>query len=199
MIRAATTRDARAMATLHAERITEGFLPTLGPRFLERLYSRVVRHPGGFAVVAEDDGRVVGFTAGAADLGGLYRSFLLRDGVFAAAGAAVPLARSWRRALETLRYPASTATALPDAEILAVAVAADVAGRGIGRALVDAATAQLVAHGADGVKVVAGADNAAAVGLYEACGYHVAEHIEVHGGTASVVLVHGVTATETVP
>ena len=77
----------------------------------------------------------------------------------------------------------------------AVAVASDVAGRGIGRALVDAATAQLVADGADGVKVVAGADNAAAVGLYEACGYRVADHIEVHGGTTSVVLVPGAAAT----
>jgi ribosomal protein S18 acetylase RimI-like enzyme len=199
VIRIGTTADAGAMAALHASRISEGFLPTLGTRFLERLYARVVRHPGGFALVEDDDGHVVGFVAGAADIGALYRSFLLRDGVFAAAGAVAPLARSWRRALETLRYPASsTTTDLPEAEILAVAVDAAASGRGIGRALVDASGPQFQARGATSVKVVAGADNVAAVRLYEACGYHVVEEIEVHGGTRSVVLVRNHATAETV-
>jgi ribosomal protein S18 acetylase RimI-like enzyme len=194
VIRLASASDAGAMARLHSSRISEGFLPTLGPRFLERLYARVVRHPGGFALVDADGTRIVGFVAGATDIGALYRSFLRRDGVLAAAGAAVPLARSWRRAFETLRYPAATTADLPDAEILAVAVDAAASGRGIGRALVDAAGPQFLARGATSVKVVAGADNVAAVRLYEACGYRVVDEIEVHGGTRSVVLVRTASA-----
>jgi ribosomal protein S18 acetylase RimI-like enzyme len=159
----------------------------------------VVRQPGGFALVHEgDEAAIIGFIAGATDVGALYKSFLLRDGVVAAAGAVAPLARSWRRALETLRYPASTTTELPDAEILAVAVDAPATGRGIGRALVDAAGLQFLSRGATSVKVVAGADNVAAVRLYEACGYQVVEQIEVHDGTRSVVLVRQAANAETV-
>jgi ribosomal protein S18 acetylase RimI-like enzyme len=97
-----------------------------------------------------------------------------------------------------LRYPASTTTELPDAEILAVAVDEAATGRGIGRALVDAAGLQFLSRGATSVKVVAGADNVAAVRLYEACGYRVVEQIEVHGGTRSVVLVRQAADAETV-
>ena len=39
----ATDADVHAVAALHAERIAEGFLVTLGPAFLRRLYRRIVR------------------------------------------------------------------------------------------------------------------------------------------------------------
>jgi ribosomal protein S18 acetylase RimI-like enzyme len=39
------------------------------------------------------------------------------------------------------------------------------------------------------VKVVAGGDNAAALGLYRATGFVDAARLEVHAGTESVVLV----------
>ena len=55
-------------------------------------------------LVAEADGRVVGFVAGSGDVGGLYRSFLWHDGAAAALSVAGRLLRRWRRALETLRH-----------------------------------------------------------------------------------------------
>ena len=61
--------------------------------------------------------------------------------------------------------------------------------RGIGRAVVDAATSRLAERGIDAVKVVAGADNAAALRLYEVCGFAVRARIEVHEGSPSEVLV----------
>ncbi|MDQ1521281.1 MAG: hypothetical protein QOI55_2354 [Actinomycetota bacterium] len=188
VIRTATRADARAIASLHASRIAEGFLSTLGVSFLTRLYGRVAVSPDAFAIVAVDDGRVVGFAAGALDVRSLYRSFVVRDGVVAALQAAPRLARSWRRAIETLRYPGSTSE-LPRAEVLSMAVAADAAGQGIGRSLVDATLTELGARQIDSAKVVAGAGNAAAIAVYAACGFAVAERLEVHGGVESVVLV----------
>src|SRR6476469_10073817 len=128
VIRSAERSDAARLAELHATRIVEGFLPRLGPRFLARLYRRLVVSPDGFAVVAVQDARVVGFAAGATDLGRVYRSFVLRDGVIAGLGAAPRIVGSWRAVLETLRYPGSTDD-LPEAEILTVAVDGDAAGR----------------------------------------------------------------------
>jgi ribosomal protein S18 acetylase RimI-like enzyme len=188
VIRPATSSDAGAIAQLHAARITEGFLSTLGPAFLGRLYRRVAVSPGAFAHVAVDDGRVIGFAAGVLDVRALYRTFLTRDGIIAGAAAGPRLARSWRRAMETLRYPAVTSE-LPRPEVLSVAVARHAAGRGVGRELVGAAVTEFGARNVAAAKVVAGAGNRAAIALYEACGFELAEQLEVHSGLASVVLV----------
>jgi ribosomal protein S18 acetylase RimI-like enzyme len=188
-VRAATDADLPTVATLHAERIGEGFLSSLGPGFLRRLYRRVLRSDDGFVLVAGDPGRApTGFVAGVGSVGALYRSFLLHDGVVAGALAAPRLVRALPRVVETLRYPSTTGD-LPDAEILAVAVAGSAAGRGIGTALVAAATAAFARHGVTTAKVVTTADNAPALAMYRACGFATAAGVEVHPGRASEVLV----------
>ncbi|MEY3360584.1 MAG: hypothetical protein RL531_303, partial [Actinomycetota bacterium] len=78
---------------------------------------------------------------------------------------------------------------LPAAEVLAVAVDAARSGEGIGRLVVGAALAEFDRRGTARVKVVAGGDNEAALGLYRAVGFVDAARLEVHAGTESVVLV----------
>lgn len=190
-IRAAVEADATRLAELHASRISEGFLPTLGPRFLRRLYRRIVRSAGAFAYVAEPErasGEVLGFAAAALDLRALYKDFVLHDGIPAAIAAAPRLASSWRRVLETLRYP-DAVPGLPAAEILAVAVDPVASGHGLGSRLVDATTTELARRGVQTAKVVTTTDNAAALKMYERSGFTRQTRTEVHGGTTSEVLV----------
>jgi ribosomal protein S18 acetylase RimI-like enzyme len=190
-VRLATPEDAPRLAELHASRITDGFLPSLGPAFLTRLYRRIARDADSFAYVALDApaGAVVGFAAATADTGRLYKTFALHDGLVAGALAAPRLLRSWRRVLETLRYPGAEGDELPPAEILAVAVDASAGGRGIGTQVVDAATALLAARGHHAVKVVTGSDNEVALKLYARCGFEVQARVVVHEGVSSEVLV----------
>ena len=188
-IRAATEADLPTVASLHAERIGEGFLSSLGPGFLRRLYRRVLRTDDGFVLVACDAGGApIGFVAGVGSVGALYRGFLLHDGVVAGALAAPKLVRAVPRVVETLRYPSTTGD-LPDAEILAVAVAGSAAGRGVGTALVGAAIAAFASRGVTTAKVVTTADNAPALAMYRACGFATAAGVEIHPGRASEVLV----------
>jgi len=188
-IRPATSADLAGVARLHASRIREGFLSSLGTPFLARLYRRVVASSDSFVLVADtDEASTVGFVAGVADLGALYRRFLIRDGLIAGARAAPRLLRSVPRVVETLRYPTGTAE-LPDAEILAVAVGTDAGGRGIGRALVGAAVEEFRRAGITSAKVVTTAENRAALAMYRACGFVSTAPIEVHEGRASEVLV----------
>jgi ribosomal protein S18 acetylase RimI-like enzyme len=188
IVRPALAQDARRVAELHVTRITTGFLARLGPRFLHLLYRRAATSPHAFVLVAEDHDHVAGFVAGAAHVGRFYRSFLLRDGLAAAVVAAPRLARSPRKVVETLRYPATTSE-LPDAEILATAVDAPFARRGIGRCLVEAGVGEFARRGISAAKVVAGRDNTAALRLYERCGFAASAAIAVHSGTPSQVLV----------
>jgi ribosomal protein S18 acetylase RimI-like enzyme len=190
VVHTADETEAGPAAALHAERITEGFLPTLGPAFLARLYRRIVRDPGSFIVVAVDRDRVVGMCACTEDLGALYRAFVLRDGVIAGLRSAPRILRSLHRVIETVRYPGTEDTHdLPAAEVLAVAVDAARSGEGIGRLVVGAALAEFDRRGTARVKVVASGDNEAALGLYRAVGFVDAARLEVHAGTESVVLV----------
>jgi ribosomal protein S18 acetylase RimI-like enzyme len=186
-IRPGTAADAGAAAALHASEISEGFLPSLGRPFLARLYGRITRSPESFLLVAHDGDAIIGFVAGSERVRDLYRSFLLHDGVVATVAALPRVLRSWRRVFETLRYPAGDGE-LPEAELLAIAVAPAARGRGTGRQLVTALTAEFQRRGVDAIRVVVGADNGAAIALYEHCGFTKAARIEVHRGTPSQVL-----------
>lgn len=188
IIRPGDERDVRAAARLHIEQISEGFLSGLGMAFMTRLYRRIVRHEGSFLIVVEDGGAVVGMASGTVDVGALYRSFLLRDGVVAALRAAPRLMGAARRAVETLRYGSGGSNDGPAAELLAVAVDGPAHGRGVGRRLVTEAQAVFARLNATNVRVVAGVDNEPAIGLYRACGFRPVVRTEVHAGAVSQVL-----------
>ena len=187
-VRSAYPNEVRTVAELHASRITEGFLTSLGPPFLRRLYRRVSRDQHAFLLVDSREGVVTGFVAGVTDLGGLYRRFLLRDGIIAGIQAARHVIPAVPRLIETLKYPSAT-EALPDAEILAVAVHARSGGRGVGTSLVRAATQEFERRAVVSAKVVTTADNVAALAMYRSCGFVSTARIEVHAGRGSEVLV----------
>ena len=187
IVRPGTKADARDAARLHADQIGEGFLSSLGLRFLTLLYRRIVAWPRSFLLVAEEGGAVVGQAAATEHVGGLYRQFLLRDGLVAGALAAPRLLRRWRSTLETLRYP-SGEEELPPAELLAVAVDSEWRGRGIGRALVLAANEELARRGVPNARVVVAASNAPALALYRSSGFQPSASIQVHAETRSEVL-----------
>jgi ribosomal protein S18 acetylase RimI-like enzyme len=186
-VRPGLEADAPAAARLHAGQIAEGFLSSLGPGFLTLLYRRIVRWPRSFLLVAEVDGTVVGQAAATEDVGGLYRQFLVRDGLRAGAVAAPRLLRRWRSTLETLRYPSGEGD-LPPAELLAVAVDTGWQGQGIGRTLVAAANEELARRGVTNARVVVGASNAPALALYRATGFRPSASIQVHANAKSEVL-----------
>jgi ribosomal protein S18 acetylase RimI-like enzyme len=192
LLRLATLQDVHAVAALHANRISEGFLVTLGPAFLRRLYRRVILSHRAFLLVADDAGVVCGFVAVAENTRALYLEYVLRDGVAASIAAARGISRAPRSVLETLRYGLGSRThadGAVGAEILATGVAADHAGRGIGSRLVRAAVAELERRGVASARVVTAVGNDAAVHAYERGGFRREGREEVHRGIAQELLV----------
>jgi glycosyltransferase involved in cell wall biosynthesis/ribosomal protein S18 acetylase RimI-like enzyme len=192
VVRPARTADAAAMARLHAGGMPDAFLPTLGHRFLTRLYRALATDPQAVALVAENVDGVVGFAAGVVSVGGFYRRFARRHGAAAALAAAPRLARPTvlRRLLETVRYPAQAGDGgarLPDAELLSIAVAPERRAGGAGRALADGVLRGLAERGATEIKVVVGAANDGANDFYARVGFRHAGQLLVHQGTTSNV------------
>ena len=188
-IRPATPEDAPVVAGLHAE-IATGFLPRLGRGFLRRLYRALIEWPGADVLVAEDQAGPVGFAASTADTPAFYRYFLRRHGLFAAFAAFPRLVRPsvMRRALETLRYGGGDSSTVP-AELLAVAVSAEVRGRGVGGRLLAEMESCYRRRRLPSVRVVVGADNTASLALFRSAGFVDADEVAVHAGEPSVELV----------
>jgi ribosomal protein S18 acetylase RimI-like enzyme len=188
-LRFATLDDVDAVAWLHASRIAEGFLVTLGPAFLRRLYRRVVLSPRSFVLVVADDTRVCGFIAVAESTGALYREFLRHDGLAAIGAATRGIVRAPRAVWETLRYGLRGGEGSAGAEILATGVAEDCGRRGIGSRLVRAAVEELQRRGVGSARVVTAVGNVAAVRAYEHGGFRRSGLDEVHRGVRQELLV----------
>jgi len=189
-LRRGAPSDAAAVAAMHHELIAEGFLSSLGQRFLRRLYRRVALSDDAFVLVAEADATPVGFIAGAVSLGRLYRRFAARDAVVVVLGSLPRLVAAWRRALETLRHGDEPAGSPGAAELLSVAVRPQWRGRGVGARLVTGFLAEVAGRGADASRVVVGADNAAAIAMYRRAGFVPARTFELHRGTTSLLMEH---------
>ncbi len=186
VLRPAVIEDAPALARMHRAAIGTGFLPTLGLRFMRRLYRALIDHHDAVVLVLDDSGHTVGFVAGVRDVGAFYRRFVRRHGIPAGVSAIPSLLRpsTLRRAWETLRYEGVGGNV--PAELLSMAVDAERRGRGLGYRL---GIAFLEALDAERVRVVVGADNAVAAGAYRKMGFVDAGELEVHAGERSLVLV----------
>ena len=200
-VRAAVKEDSGRIAELHATGINEGFLASLGPRFLSRLYGRMAMSRRAFLLVAYDPhdnpirgGRqIMGFVAGTESVPRLYREFLLRDGLVAGVLAAPQLARAVPKLIETVRYGANDAqsgqpTGGTETELLSLAVAPEARRRGVGALLVDSFHSAARDSGSVSARVVVGATNDTAIRLYRNGGFVEAERFELHAGTESLLL-----------
>ena len=187
--RAADPGDAAALAKLHLDSISGGFLPTLGHRFLTRLYVALIDWSDSEIVVVATPRGPIGFVAGVTDTGAFYRHFVKRHGIRAALAAGFRMAKpsTIRNAFETLRYEGGDVDV--DAELLSMAVEVDARGAGFGTELGVRFLEHMSQRGATEVRVVVGTDNATAAGLYRRLGFVDAATIEVHAGAESLVLV----------
>lgn len=191
-VKALNKTHAAAAAALHRGGIDTGFLSSLGPTFLTQLYKAIPACPAGFGYAwVEPDGQVLGFIACAQSVGALFKQALLRRGV----GMALPLARFLvrpsvlRRMIHTLRYPSQVDETLPLAEVLSISVSDDARGKGVGKALMQAAFEEFARRGISSVKVAVGADNEVANAFYNRCGFTLAMTREHHGMAMNIYVI----------
>lgn len=135
------------IATLHSDLIHGGVLPLLGKDFLICLYREIAKSKWGSMHTAEQNGRVIGFIAGTADVWHCALGFTLFGYLRLTSILAL---RIWhpqimRKVIDSLAYPFRKPS-IPGpnlapqskhrAELLAIAVSPAAQGTGVGRALV---------------------------------------------------------------
>lgn len=191
-VRVGTGRDFGGVAQLHVEGITEGFLSTLGLRFLSTLYAGIAQAPGSRVLVAEQGKAVLGFIAFTADVASCYRWVLTRRFLplgFALLPKLLKLS-IYRNIIETLLYPRrvgnDTGTkrvkqSAGSGELLAMAVSERSRGLGIGKVLVAAMNAELDRLGVSECRVVTHALDERSNGFYQRCGFCLVRSFQNHG------------------
>lgn len=185
----------RQVAALHAASIDQGFLSSLGERFLALMYSAIDGAPDGVLIVEEREGRVLGFVAGAAGMHGIYRRLLRRPLPLVLALAPSMLRPSrLRRIFEILRYGRSDGGGQhwPTTELLSIAVSLDSRGQGIAESLYQRLIDHFRSRGIADFRIVVGDALAPAHRFYRRMGAVPAGRIEVHAGEGSKVYVQAI-------
>jgi len=182
---------ASAVARLHIDGITTGFISSLGADFVTELYRCVATSEYGFGLVAVRGDKVVGFVAFTTSINALYRSILLKKGI-AFAFMLLPRLLTFKRirnAFETLFYSARTRkAALPEAELLAIAVAASARKQGVAAGLVREGFSLCSRRAIKRLRVLVAADNKPANSLYRMCGFKFAEQITSHNVLSNIYI-----------
>ncbi|HWC32283.1 MAG TPA: GNAT family N-acetyltransferase, partial [Actinomycetota bacterium] len=189
--REARPADALVVAALHLENLPAAFLPTLGLRFLERLYTAMIGDEDGLVVVAvaEDDGSVVGFVGAVRSVPRFYRRFALKHGIAALLAAGWRLTRpgTLRAAAETVLYARDVEA--PVAEILSAAVRPEYRGTGVGLELIEDVVARLGTTGVPAVRTTINTRHRVAASAFERQGFRRVGRVAVHRGKPNDVLV----------
>lgn len=183
---------ARDTATLHIQGISTGFISSLGVDFVTSLYEAIAQSKDSFGFVTEEGDRVLGFVAFTANLNSLYKFVILRKGLRFAlllAGKMFSL-QQMKKVFETLFYPSRVKKMdLPFAELLAIVVAPESQGKGLGRQLLQKGLAECAKRGIEKVKVLVGADNKPANELYLKRGFELVGQIDSHGVVSNIYVV----------
>jgi len=183
------------IAALHVRGINNGFISSLGMRFVCCLYEAVLDSPTSFGFVAVEDGTIGGFSVATTNLNELYKSVIVRNSWHFIPLLAVRLLsiRRLKNIFETLFYPSRARQFdVPQAELLAIAVAQKQRRKGIGTALMRRSLAECSARGIDKVKILVGAANESANAFYLKCGCELAGQIENHGTPSNIYVANAV-------
>lgn len=183
-----------ALARLHRQELSGGFLSSLGDAALSLLFGHAATARSAILLIARDsrDGAIVGFLLGTVGTGAFYREFFRRYAVKATT-TMLPRLLSFRRivkVMETLLYPVRKSAELPPAELLDIAIDRKSQGQGLGRRLFEAFCESLRRRGMHAFRITTGGSLTSAHAFYEKLGARRVGTIEVHRGAETVVFVY---------
>jgi len=174
-VRPMESSDLPGVVKTHLEAFPQFFLSSLGPRFLHHFYAAILGDPTGIAMVATENGAVVGFVAGTSQPTGFYRRFLFRRFVSVSLSLFSPPVTKPKTLFAVVRRALrrTTGVRVPRAaELMSLAVAPAYQNRGIGRGLTTAFVSATRDRGSRAVWLTTDAfDNERVMHFYENAGF----------------------------
>jgi ribosomal protein S18 acetylase RimI-like enzyme len=183
-------QDLERLAELHISEIDTGFISSLGPATVRRIYEGIAASRHAFIFAAYEHETVVGFICGSVRTKCVYRDVLVRQGVMIGMRLLPKLVA--RRAIvaicETLVYPLQRQCAvLPEAEILNFCVRRTDQRKGIGGILFRRLVEEFQRREVLQIRIVTGAQQTSAQRFYETVGAIRHSEIRIHASIPSIV------------
>ncbi len=187
----------RQVAKLHASCISQGFLSSLGPRFLTVLYRAIDQCDTAVLIVEKDGTRVTGFVTGGSGMGSVYRQ-MLRDwprlGLSLAPALVQPHKIKGILEILTRRDSNGDATSLPEHELFSIAVDPAFRGSGTAERLYHALNDHFRASAVPAYRIVVGESLIPAHRFYTRMGAKPVRTVRLHGTSTSTIYVQNFTS-----
>lgn len=131
-IRPLEDNDCKAVTRLHNQYIPQGTLNLLGDAFTALIYKAMVNSNNAFCIVAEEDGAIAGFVAGAVNVKDFYKEFLKKFPFrpYLIAGFKCLNMQTLQKVWRLFKYPNQFAS-LPEAEFLSLVVTPEYRKKGL--------------------------------------------------------------------
>jgi lipopolysaccharide/colanic/teichoic acid biosynthesis glycosyltransferase/ribosomal protein S18 acetylase RimI-like enzyme len=188
----------RQVAALHAACIDQGFLATLGPRFLTVLYRAIDACPAAILIVEKSGDRVTGFVAGGGGMSPVYRQMIrLWPALIPALLPVLFQPRKVLGIIEILRRRDGGAqnADLPRHELFRIAVAPEARGSGTADRLYRALCDHFRENAVPAFRIVVGDALIPAHRFYKRMGATPTGSVHLHGDASSTVYVQTVETT----
>ncbi|MBC7154770.1 MAG: GNAT family N-acetyltransferase [Rhodobacteraceae bacterium] len=188
----------RQVAALHAACIDQGFLATLGPRFLTVLYRAIDACPAAILIVEKSGDRVTGFVAGGGGMSPVYRQMIrLWPALIPALLPVLFQPRKVLGIIEILRRRDGGAqnADLPRHELFSIAVAPEARGSGTADRLYRALCDHFRENAVPAFRIVVGDALIPAHRFYKRMGATPTGSVHLHGDASSTVYVQTVETT----
>ena len=179
------------VANLHARNLDQGFLSTLGPKFLFLMYQAIDECEASVLIVENDPSGVsMGFVTGAEGMRPIFRQMLKRLPVLIVAllPSLLNPIKVWR-ILEILLHSKHSKEIknLPPYELLSIAVDPYYRGQGVSERLYSGLVSHCHSRGIHSFRIIVGENLHPAHRFYRRMGAHVVGDVQVHGGQNSLV------------
>jgi ribosomal protein S18 acetylase RimI-like enzyme len=173
----------RRVAAIHAAALAGDFLPSLGESFLRIFYQAALQSDSAFGFVLLDQDTPNGFVLGSADTRRLFSSVLRKAALplgIAALPAVLRKPGLLAKVFETFFYPQREAGTPENAELVVIAVDAEIRSHGVGHALIRALEAEFRQQGVSAYKVTVLQSNTGANRFYQREGFHLASQFNLY-------------------
>ena len=199
LVRRATLEDLRGIVAIHQKAFQDFFLTRMGRDFLRRYYALVLKYRAGIILVSERCGLLEGFACGFVEPSEFYRLMWRNKWVFAlpALSALIrhpSLFAGVMYGVQRIQTSAFTSElSARSCELSSIAVAPEVSGNGLGKALVQAFLKQSRSMNAQYVYLTTDADeNESANRLYLQAGFqHTQRFLQRQGRWMNEYVING--------
>lgn len=186
-----TDEEIRAVANIHAESISLGFLSQLGPKFLFYLYKSIYECSQTELILAKDNDLAVGFITGCSSLKPVFKHLLKKYLIQTTISLIPQIIKPFnvKRIFEIITYSTKESNALssPSSELLSLAVIDSYRGSGVAKDLFEELQMQLKLKGFSEFKIIVGEELIQAQRFYERMGAIKFDTIDLHKNSTSFI------------